>query len=137
MSTEQRKTEHIRINLEEDVQFPHLTTGLEHYRFMHEALPELDLAEVDTQVKLFGKQLTTPLLISSMTGGSQRATSINYRLAEAAQEAGIAMGLGSQRAAIEHDELKVTFQIRHLAPKILLFANIGAVQLNYGYGVDQ
>ncbi|HVO42737.1 MAG TPA: type 2 isopentenyl-diphosphate Delta-isomerase [Aggregatilineales bacterium] len=136
-TTEQRKTEHLRINLEKDVQFPHLTTGLEDYRFMHEALPELDLNEIDTSTEVFGKRLKAPILISSMTGGSQEAQRYNYRLAEAAQTMGVAMGLGSQRAAIEREDLSDTYNIRHLAPDILLFANVGAVQLNYGYGVAQ
>lgn len=136
-SIESRKTEHIRINLEKDVQFPRLTTGLEHYRFLHHALPELDLSEVDTSVTLFGKTLTAPVLISSMTGGTEMALKLNKRLAEAAQETGIAMGLGSQRAGIEHDDLVRTYTVRDVAPDILLFANVGAVQFNYGYGVDQ
>jgi len=134
--TERRKADHIRINLEEDVQFPRLTTGLERYRFIHQALPELNLNEVDLSTTLLGKRLRAPLLISSMTGGTEAARNINYNLAQAAQAAGIAMGLGSQRAAIEHPELAPTYQVRHLAPDILLLANLGAVQLNYGYGPD-
>ncbi len=136
-SIENRKTEHIRINLEKDVQFPRLTTGLENYRFVHRALPELNLAEVDSTVTLFGKTLAAPLLISSMTGGTDLALRLNERLAEVAQVNHIAMGLGSQRAGIEHPELTYTYRVRQLAPDILLFANIGAVQLNYGYGPDQ
>lgn len=135
--TESRKADHIRINLEEEVQFPRLTTGLERYRFMHQAVPELDLATVDTSVAVFGKTLAAPLLISSMTGGTGEAQRINQRLAEAAQAARIAMGVGSQRAAIENPALAATYQVRDRAPDILLFANLGAVQLNYGYGVDQ
>jgi isopentenyl-diphosphate delta-isomerase len=135
--TERRKLDHIKINLEQDVQFPNLTTGLEKFRFMHEALPELDINEIDTSVNVFGKRLTTPLLISSMTGGTAEAQQINKNLAIAAQQAGIAMGLGSQRAAVEHPELIPTYAVRDVAPDILLFANIGVVQLNYGYGVDQ
>lgn len=133
--TETRKADHIRINLEEDVRSG-LTTGLERYRFVHQALPELNLAEVDTRVTLFGKTLTAPLLISSMTGGTERAGQLNRTLAAAAQQAGIAMGLGSQRAALEDPALAPTFQVRASAPDILLFANLGAVQLNYGYTVD-
>lgn len=134
---ERRKADHIRINLEEDVQFPHLTTGLERYRFIHQALPELNLDEIDLSTTLLGKRLRAPLLISSMTGGTETARAINRNLAQAAQAAGIAMGLGSQRAAIENPALASTYQVRDLAPDILLFANLGAVQLNYGYGVDQ
>src|SRR5258708_6199470 len=134
--TAARKADHIRINLEEDVRSG-LTTGLERYRFVHQALPELNLAEVDTSVAWFGKTLRAPLLISSMTGGTEAAAAINRNLAAAAQAAGIAMGLGSQRAAVENPALAATFQVRNAAPDILLFANLGAVQFNYGYGVDQ
>lgn len=132
---EQRKADHIRINLEEDVAFQRLTTGLEKVFFMHRALPELDKAAIDTSVNLFGRTLRTPLLISSMTGGTAEATPINRVLAEAAQEAGLAMGLGSQRAAIEDVRLAESFYVRDLAPDILLFANVGAVQLNYGFDI--
>jgi isopentenyl-diphosphate Delta-isomerase len=134
---DQRKADHIKINLEQDVRSA-LTTGLENYRFGHEALPELDINRIDTTLSLFGKKLHSPLLISSMTGGTEEAGEINQRLAEAAQECGIAMGIGSQRAALEHPEQISTFSItRKVAPDILLFANLGAVQLNYGYGIDQ
>jgi isopentenyl-diphosphate delta-isomerase len=130
-----RKTDHIRINLEEDVRSG-LTTGLERYRFVHRALPELDLEAVDLEQDLFGRRLRAPLLISSMTGGTVEAEVINLALAEAAQATGVAMGVGSQRAALEHPELARTFQVRRAAPDILLLANLGAVQLNYGYGVE-
>ena len=132
----QRKADHIKINLEQDVRSA-LTTGLENYRFIHEALPELDLNRINTTLHLFGKKLNSPTLISSMTGGTAEAETINLRLAEAAQECGVAMGVGSQRTAIEHPEQAKTFQVRRVAPDILLFANLGAVQFNYGYGVDQ
>jgi isopentenyl-diphosphate delta-isomerase len=115
-----------------------LTTGLEKYHFIHEALPELDLERIDTSLSLFGKPLAAPILISSMTGGTEEAGEINQRLAEAAQEVGVAMGVGSQRAALENPAETPTFSIaRKAAPNILLFANLGAVQLNYGYGIDQ
>jgi len=136
-SNEQRKADHIRINLSENVAFPRTSTGLECYRLVHCALPELDLQDVDTSVTLLGKQLDAPLLISSMTGGTPEALSINRRLAEAAQAAHVAMGLGSLRAAIEDPSLAYTFQVRDVAPDILLLANLGAVQLNYGYGADE
>jgi isopentenyl-diphosphate delta-isomerase len=136
-TTETRKVDHIRINLEKDVQFPHLTTGLENYRFMHQALPEIDLADVDTSSVLFGKPLAKPIVISSMTGGTDLAYRINQNLAEAAQANGVAMGLGSQRAGIEKPELAYSYKVRNVAPDIILFANIGAVQLNYKYGASQ
>ncbi len=134
--TSRRKADHIRINLEEDVRFPRLTTGLERYRFVHCALPELNLPDIDTTTHLFGKTLRAPLLISSMTGGAPQAQSINHRLAAAAQAHGLAMGVGSQRAAIEDPSLAETFQVRSIAPDILLFANLGAVQLNLGYDAE-
>jgi isopentenyl-diphosphate delta-isomerase len=132
---EERKSDHIRINLDQDVRSA-LSTGLERYHFVHEALPELDLASVDTTLTLYGRKLAAPILVSSMTGGTAEAAIMNLRLAEAAQVVGIAMGVGSQRAALERPELAASFQVRTAAPDILLFANLGAVQLNYGYGVD-
>jgi isopentenyl-diphosphate delta-isomerase len=134
--TSSRKTDHIRINLEEDVRSG-LTSGLENYRFIHQSLPELNLDDVDTSQDLFGKRLRAPVLISSMTGGTSDAGRLNRILASAAQRTGIAMALGSQRAAIESPDLAHTFQVRAQAPDILLFANLGAVQLNYGYGVTE
>lgn len=133
----QRKADHIRINLEENVDFPRLTTGLDHYRFVHQAVPELDLEQIDTRSELFGRRLSAPLLISSMTGGTEQAKALNLTLARAAQEHGIAMGLGSQRVAIENPDTIETFQIRAVAPDVLLFANLGAIQLNTGYGLEQ
>jgi isopentenyl-diphosphate Delta-isomerase len=130
-----RKSEHIRINLEEDVQSG-MTSGLEQYHFNHHALPEINLKDVDPRVTLFNKLLSAPILISSMTGGTNEAFKINQILASAAQETQIAMGVGSQRIALEHPELTGTFQIRNVAPDILLFANIGAIQLNYGFGIE-
>lgn len=133
---ERRKADHIRINLEEDVEFKTVTTGLERYYFMHRALPELNLQHIDTSLTLFGKKLRSPLLISSMTGGTGRASGINRKLAEAAQATGIAMGLGSQRAAVEDPTLSESYWVRDVAPDILLFANLGVVQFNYGYGAE-
>jgi isopentenyl-diphosphate delta-isomerase len=134
---EERKSEHLRINLEEDVHFPRLTTGLERFRFVHKALPELSLDDIRLETSFLGKPLRLPLLISSMTGGTAEAQRINRHLAEGAQAAGIAMGLGSLRAVLEAPHLADTFRVRRLAPDILLFANLGAAQLNTGFGVDE
>jgi len=131
-----RKADHIRINLEEDVSSG-LSTGLERYRFIHDALPELDLKNIDLNQELLSKKISSPILISSMTGGTPDAERINHVLAIAAQEMGIAMGVGSQRVALEDPKTARTFQVRGDAPDILLFANIGAIQLNYGYGVSE
>ena len=137
MSNAGRKDDHIRINLEEDVGFHDLTTGFERYRFVHQALPELDLDAVDTGVDLFGKRLSAPILVSSMTGGTEQAGQFNRRLAEAVQHKGLAMGVGSQRTALEEGDSAGSFAVRDYAPDALVFANLGAVQLNYGYTVDQ
>ncbi len=132
---QQRKADHIQINLEKDVRSA-LTSGLDKLHFIHEALPELNLDEVDPAATVFGTRLSAPILISSMTGGTDQAGVINRRLAEAAQEVRVAMGVGSQRTALEHPEEAISFQVRKYAPDILLFANLGAVQLNHGYTVD-
>jgi isopentenyl-diphosphate Delta-isomerase len=137
MSTVQRKAEHIRICLESDVQFKTQGSGFDRYQFIHSCLPELDYQDIDLTTNLLGKQLGAPILISSMTGGTPQAKQINYRLAEAAQEYQLAMGVGSQRVAIEKPEVADTFQVRKVAPDILLLANLGAVQLNYRYGIEE
>jgi isopentenyl-diphosphate delta-isomerase len=129
-----RKSDHIRINLEKNVQSG-LSTGLENYRFIHRAVPEINLKEIDTSLILFNKHLNLPILISSMTGGTDEASRINSNIAVAAQETGIAMGVGSQRIAIMQPELSKSFQVRSMAPDILLLANLGAIQLNYGFGL--
>jgi len=130
-STSARKEDHIQINLNQKVDSG-LSTGLQNYRFPHQALPELDLENIDLTLEMFGKNLSAPLFISSMTGGTNKAQQINQNLAIAAQQTGIPMGLGSQRAALENPELLETYQVRKFAPDITLFANLGAVQLNYG-----
>jgi isopentenyl-diphosphate delta-isomerase len=135
--TTSRKDDHLRINLENEVKSS-LTNGFEAYRFLHQALPEIDLDEIETSLTLFDKPLRAPLLLSSMTGGTQQAAHFNQLLARAAQEFGLAMGVGSQRAAIENPALEDTFQItRQEAPDALLFANLGAVQLNMGYAISE
>jgi isopentenyl-diphosphate delta-isomerase len=136
-SNSKRKYEHLHINLTQNVQFESVTTGLENFRFIHQALPEVDAGSIDLSTVLFGKTLSVPLLLSPMTGGIKQAQRINRNLAQAAQKLGIAMGVGSQRAAIDNPDVADTFQIRDVAPDILLFANLGAVQLNYGYGIKE
>ncbi len=135
-ATSRRKLDHVRINLEEDVR-SRTTTGLERYRFVPTALPELDLESVETAGTFLGLTFEIPLLISSMTGGADGLGRVNRRLAEAAQERRIALGVGSQRAALESEATAGSYDVRRLAPDVPLFANLGAVQLNYGYGVDQ
>jgi len=132
----QRKNDHLEINLEQDVQSS-ISTGFEKIDLKHKALPELNFERVDTSLILFKKPLSAPILISSMTGGTAAGEAFNRTLALAAEQCGIAMGVGSQRAAIENPELAESFNIRKFAPHTLIFANLGAVQLNYGYGIDE
>ena len=133
---ENRKSEHLRVCIEEDVEFQQLTSGLEKYRFTHCCLPELDRSDIELGTTFLGKSLKAPILISSMTGGTELAHLVNTRLATVAQRYGLAMGVGSQRIALEQPELAPTFAVRSLAPDILLLANLGAVQLNYGCGLE-
>ncbi|MFS0513662.1 type 2 isopentenyl-diphosphate Delta-isomerase [Nostoc sp. UIC 10607] len=135
--TQNRKADHIRICLEEDVQSHQITNGLERYRFTHSCLPELNHNDIDISTTFLGKHLGAPLLISSMTGGTEQAAMINQRLAQVAQRYKIAMGVGSQRVAVEKPQVADTFAVRKYAPDVLLFANLGAVQLNYKYGLDE
>ncbi|MBH5317222.1 type 2 isopentenyl-diphosphate Delta-isomerase [Paenibacillus sp. GSMTC-2017] len=134
--TAKRKGEHIQICLQEEVNGTGIVTGFERYRFKHNALPELAHEDVSLNTEWFGRTAHTPLLVSSMTGGTDEAGAINRRLAVAAEERGWAIGLGSMRAAIEKEELAASFLIRKEAPTIPVIANIGAVQLNYGFGVE-
>jgi len=134
--TQQRKKEHLELCLDTDSVTNSSGTGLDRYRFLHNALPELDIAELDLSTTFLGKRIKAPILISSMTGGFDLARKINRNLAAAAQELGLAMGVGSQRVALEEPAVADSFQVRDLAPDILLLSNLGAVQLNYGYTVD-
>jgi len=131
-----RKSEHLRINLENDVAAKGIATGLEQYRFVHNAIPEIDLGAIDLSIEIFGRRLAAPILISCMTGGSEESRRVNLTLARVAQAHGLAMGLGSGRALLEHPELIETFDVRYLAPDVLLFANLGAIQLKRGYTAD-
>lgn len=134
---EKRKSQHIEITLNQDVVGENITTGFERYRFIHEALPEIDFQEISCETVFLQKRMNVPFVISSMTGGTEKASLINQHLAEAAEECGWAMGLGSTRAAISEPSLAHTFQVRKFARNIPLFANLGAVQLNYGFGLEQ
>ncbi|TAD80285.1 MAG: type 2 isopentenyl-diphosphate Delta-isomerase [Oscillatoriales cyanobacterium] len=136
-ATQSRKADHLRACLEDDVQCQQVSSGFDRYRFDHCCLPELDRAAIDPSSQFLGKDLRAPFLISSMTGGTEQAERLNFRLAAAAQRWGFAMGVGSQRVAVERPEVRRTFAVRSVAPDILLFANLGAVQLNHDYGLQQ
>jgi len=135
--TQIRKADHLRICLDEQVQCRDVTNGLEHYRFVHNCLPDLDRDNISLSTSFLGKKLGAPILISSMTGGTEIAKQINQRLATIAQHYKLAMGVGSQRVAVENPQVADTFAMRAIAPDAVLFANLGAVQLNYRYGIDE
>jgi len=124
------------ICINEDVS-PWQTSGFDRYYFVHEALPEIDRDQIDVSTEFLGHQLSAPLMIAPMTGGMEPGAKINLHLAQAAQELRLPMSVGSQKVAIEDKSLADTFRVRQVAPDVLLFANIGAIQLNYGYGVEQ
>lgn len=134
-SVSRRKGEHLLLAASEAMQLRR--NYFEHYVFEHNALPDLDLDEIDTSVEFLGRRLSAPLVISGMTGGTEDAWRINRTLAEAAAARGLALGVGSQRAAIEDPSTAWTFQVRHVAPECPLLANLGAVQLNCGYGIKE
>lgn len=126
--TKSRKDDHIRICLERNVEFAK-TNGFEHVELEHNALPEIGKEEMDLSTKFFGKKFGFPLFIEAITGGTDKGKKINKNLAKAAENLGIGMGVGSQRAMLEEPELKHTFHVRDVAPGIFLLGNIGAVQL--------
>ena len=135
--TASRKDDHLRININEDVAAKGVDTGFDDYRFVHRALPEIDLEHVDLGTRFLDRPVGAPLLVSCMTGGTEQARIINQRLARVAQAHGLAMGLGSCRVLLERPDVLPTFDVRELAPDVPLLANLGAVQLNLGVGIDE
>jgi len=133
----QRKNDHLDIVLDPARALKKRGTGFAEWRFEHCAMPELHLDAIDLSTALFGRALRAPLLISSMTGGASRAREINRHLAEAAQALGLAMGVGSQRVALEsEDNWGLTRELRRAAPDIPLLANLGAAQIAAPHGID-
>jgi isopentenyl-diphosphate delta-isomerase len=136
--TQRRKSDHIQICLEEDVQSRHVTTGFEDIRFVHKALPEIERSKVDLSSTVFGHKFSAPLIVEAMTGGIAEAVRINAAIASAVEELGLGMGVGSQRAAIEKPSLEKSFSVtRKKAPTAFLIANIGGPQLVKGYGAKE
>ena len=136
-TTQNRKREHLELCVESEAIAIPYTTGLDNYTFLHNALPEVDIEDIDLRTTFLARSLEAPVLISSMTGGFDLARKVNRNLASAAQQLGLAMGVGSQRVALEEPQVAESFQVRDIAPDILLLGNLGAVQLNYGYGIEQ
>lgn len=136
--TTRRKADHIRIALNENVQARNVTTGLEDVHLIHRALPEINKKKVDLSTTVFDHKFAAPLIAGAITGGTQEALKINATIAEAVEELGLGMGVGSQRAAIENRKLERTFTIaRKKAPTAFLIANIGGAQLVNGYGLKE
>jgi isopentenyl-diphosphate Delta-isomerase len=130
-----RKAEHIRLALDQRMQLGH--SFFDDYRFEHEALPEIDAEEIDLSMEFLGRRMSAPLLVSCMTGGTETAGRINRNLAGGAERTGVAVGVGSQRKALEDPVKADTFRVREVAPSVPLLANLGAVQLNYGMGIRE
>jgi len=136
--TRKRKADHIRISLEKDVQARKTTTCFEDIHLIHKALPEINKQEINLSTEVFNHKFSAPLIVGAITGGTPEATRINAAIAEAVEELGLGMGVGSQRAAIEDKKLEKTFTIaRKKAPNAFLIANIGGVQLVNGYSIKE
>jgi isopentenyl-diphosphate Delta-isomerase len=132
----QRKLRHIEASLRPESQYQGVTTGLERVPWPYRALPELNLSDINLSCTFLGKRLSAPVLIGAMTGGAEKSAIINSNLATAAQRLGLGLMLGSQRVMLERPEAQASFQVRHLAPDILLIGNLGAAQLLKGYGPE-
>jgi isopentenyl-diphosphate Delta-isomerase len=132
-----RKLRHLEACLSGPVAYETRRAGFERVDLPYRALPETDLGDVDTSVHLLGRRLRAPLLIGAMTGGADEARRINRHLAEAAQRLGVGMMLGSQRVMLERPEARASFEVRDVAPDVLLVGNLGAAQLLRGYGVAE
>lgn len=129
-----RKHDHITA-IARDPEIERHDSGFDRIQLTHRALPELDYTAIDTSCTFLNHHLSFPLIISSMTGGDSEITrGINIRLAKAAEHCGVAMAVGSQRIALNNPKAIDSFSIRRYAPNIPLLANLGAVQLNDGFG---
>lgn len=135
---EKRKADHIQICLEENVQAKHITTGFEDALLVHKALPEIERDKIDLSTVAFNHKFSAPLIVEAMTGGTPEATEINAAIAQAVEQLGLGMGVGSQRVAIENPRLESSFTIaREKAPTAFLIANIGGPQIIREHGVKE
>ncbi len=124
----QRKKDHLALCSGPNVAFREKTTGFEDVRLIHDALPEMHADEVDSTTTLLGKTLKAPFIVAAMTGGTDRASKVNKEIARAAEEMGLGFGVGSQRAMFERPETTWTFEVRDVAPNLLLLGNLGVQQ---------
>ena len=128
--TAQRKKEHLELCSTDDVNFKFKTNGFEKYDFIHNAITEVEIDEINFETKLFKKKISYPFLISCMTGGTTESENINARLAVAAQDLNIPIGVGSQRQTLENQKYINSYKaIRKNAPSVPIFGNIGAAQI--------
>lgn len=130
------KSRHLDVCLHEPVDYAK-SAGFDAWDFVNDAMPAVSLEHIDLSTTLVGRKMRAPLMIAPMTGGTPDGLAFNRRLAAAAQHFGLAMGVGSQRVALERTELAPHFRVRDLAPDIPLFANFGAGQLARGWGADE
>ena len=134
-SIKDRKVDHIKIVLEKEVE--PVPSSFDNYRLPYKTLPEIDMKDINTSASFFKWNLSFPFIVSSMTGGVRNGLKINKNLAIACEEVGVGLGLGSMRVVLRKPESTSTFNVKKFCPNIPLFANIGLVQLNYGYGADE
>jgi len=134
--TARRKREHLDA-IAQDPAIERGDSGFAAIRLMHHALPEIALDDIDTRCEFLGKTLRLPLLISSMTGGDDpEIRRINHNLAQAAEQSGVALAVGSQRVQFTNPAAEASFRLRDTASSAVLIANLGAVQLNYGFDIE-
>ncbi len=133
-----RKEDHIRIVLDRASSRSGVTTGLENVRFVHCALPELDLDAIDLSLDFLGRRISAPVLVSSMTGGPDRTAAINHNIAAVCQDLGLPFGVGSQRVALDHGSVAgLGADLRRLAPDVPILGNLGAAQLHGADALDR
>lgn len=136
--TGKRKIEHIEICLDKKAQAKNVTAGFGDIQLVHRALPEINKAKISLSTSFLNKEFTAPIIVGAMTGGAEEVTKINASIAEAVENLGLGMGVGSQRAAIENAKVEKTYTVvRQKAPHAFIIANVGGVQLVHGYGVKE
>ncbi len=129
MVTSKRKIEHLDICTRENVESK--GNGLDDVELVHRCLPEVNKTDISTKATFLGHGFNAPLMIASMTGGHPGTKDVNANLAMAAEELGLGMGVGSQRAALEDPALEDSYRIvRDKAPHAFIYGNIGAPQLS-------